>query len=63
MIIEVFGRRTKPNVILVGEPGVGKTALALGLAQKIQNDSVPAYLKGSSVFELNTGALVAGCIL
>jgi ATP-dependent Clp protease ATP-binding subunit ClpB len=60
MIIEVFGRRTKPNVILVGEPGVGKTALALGLAQKIQNDSVPAYLKGSSVFELNTGALVAG---
>ena len=60
MIIEVFGRRTKPNVILVGEPGVGKTALALGLAQKIQNDSVPAYLKGSLVFELNTGALVAG---
>jgi ATP-dependent Clp protease ATP-binding subunit ClpB len=60
MIIEVFGRRTKPNVILIGEPGVGKTALALGLAQKIQNDSVPAYLKGSSVFELNTGALVAG---
>jgi ATP-dependent Clp protease ATP-binding subunit ClpB len=60
MIIEVFGRRTKPNVILVGEPGVGKTALALGLAQKIRNDSVPAYLKGSSVFELNTGALVAG---
>jgi ATP-dependent Clp protease ATP-binding subunit ClpB len=60
MIIEVFGRRTKPNVILVGEPGVGKTALALGLAQKIHNDSVPAYLKGSSVFELNTGALVAG---
>jgi ATP-dependent Clp protease ATP-binding subunit ClpA len=60
MIIEVFGRRTKPNVILVGEPGVGKTALAIGLAQKIQNDSVPAYLKGSSVFELNIGALVAG---
>ncbi len=60
MIIEVFGRRTKPNVILVGEPGVGKTALAMGLAQKIQNDSVPSYLKGSSVFELNTGALVAG---
>jgi ATP-dependent Clp protease ATP-binding subunit ClpB len=60
MIIEVFGRRTKPNVILVGEPGVGKSALALGLAQKIQDDSVPAYLKGSSVFELNTGALVAG---
>jgi ATP-dependent Clp protease ATP-binding subunit ClpB len=60
MIIEVFGRRTKPNVILVGEPGVGKTALAVGLAQKIQNDSVPAYLKGSSIFELNIGALVAG---
>ena len=60
MIIEVFGRRTKPNVIIVGEPGVGKTALAIGLAQKIQNDSVPAYLKGSSVFELNIGALLAG---
>jgi ATP-dependent Clp protease ATP-binding subunit ClpA len=60
MIIEVFGRRTKPNVILVGEPGVGKTALAIGLAQKIQNDSVPGYLKGSSVFELNIGALAAG---
>ena len=60
MIIEVFGRRTKPNVILVGEPGVGKTALAIGLAQKIRNDTVPAYLKGSSIFELNTGMLVAG---
>jgi len=60
LIIEVFGRRTKPNVILVGEPGVGKTALVTGLARKIQEDSVPAYLKGSSVFELNIGALLAG---
>jgi len=60
MIMEVFGRRTKPNVILVGEPGVGKTALVSGLAQKIQSDAVPAYLKGSSVFELNVAALVAG---
>lgn len=60
MMIEILGRRTKPNVIIVGEPGVGKTALVDGFALSITNQKVPAYLSSALVFELDTGALVAG---
>ena len=57
---EIICRRTKPNVILVGEPGVGKTSLVDGFAHDIINDNVPEYLKGFSVLELDLGTLIAG---
>jgi ATP-dependent Clp protease ATP-binding subunit ClpA len=60
MIAEVLGRRSKPNVIIIGEPGVGKTALIDGFALNIVNGKVPANLKNAVVFELDFGALVAG---
>jgi ATP-dependent Clp protease ATP-binding subunit ClpB len=60
MVLEVLGRRTKPNVIIVGEPGVGKTALIDGFAQLIIQGKVPELLKNARLFELDTGALVAG---
>ncbi len=60
MIAEILGRRSKPNVIIVGDPGVGKTALIEGLANAIVNDKVPKHLKGSKLLELDLGALVAG---
>ncbi len=60
MMLEVLGRRTKPNVIIVGEPGVGKTALIDGFAQLIVQGKVPAFLTNARLFELDTGALVAG---
>jgi ATP-dependent Clp protease ATP-binding subunit ClpB len=60
MMAEILGRRTKPNVILVGEPGVGKTALVEGFAQHIASGAMPGYLKNACVLELDTGALVAG---
>ncbi len=60
MMVEVLGRRTKPNVIIVGEPGVGKTALIEGFAQLIIQGKVPLMLKNARLFELDTGALVAG---
>jgi ATP-dependent Clp protease ATP-binding subunit ClpB len=60
MMIEILGRRTKPNVIIVGEPGVGKTALVDGFALSILQKNVPAHLESSLLFELDTGALVAG---
>ncbi len=60
MMAEILGRRTKPNVILIGEPGVGKTALVDGFAQNIAAKKVPAYLQSALLFELDTGALVAG---
>ena len=60
MLMEVLGRRTKPNVMIVGEPGVGKTALIDGFAQLIILDKVPANLQKARLFELDTGALVAG---
>lgn len=59
-ISEILGRRTKPNVIVVGEPGVGKTALIDGFALEIIAENVPERLKGAHVFELDTGALIAG---
>ena len=60
MMLEVLGRRTKPNVIIVGEPGVGKSALVDGLAQLIVNGNIPQLLKNARLLELDTGALVAG---
>ncbi|WP_418185802.1 ATP-dependent Clp protease ATP-binding subunit ClpA [Aliarcobacter vitoriensis] len=59
-VIEILGRRKKNNPILVGEPGVGKTAIAEGLALKIANEEVPPFLEDSKVFSLDMGSLVAG---
>lgn len=60
MIAEVLGRRSKPNVIIIGEPGVGKTALIDGFALNIVNGKVPDNLKNAVLFELDFGSLVAG---
>lgn len=60
MMMEILGRRSKPNVMIIGESGVGKTALVDGLAHDIVNKNVPSYLEGASVYELDTGALIAG---
>ena len=59
-IITILARKTKNNVILLGEPGVGKTAIIEGLAQRIVKNDVPATLKDKEIFELDMGALVAG---
>jgi len=58
--IQVLSRRTKNNPVLIGEPGVGKTAIAEGLAQRIVQGDVPEGLKGKRVWALDVGALVAG---
>lgn len=59
-LIEILCRRSKPNVIIVGEPGVGKTALIEGFAQEINKGNVPELLKNATLLELDTGALLAG---
>jgi ATP-dependent Clp protease ATP-binding subunit ClpB len=59
-IIQVLSRRTKNNPVVIGEPGVGKTALAEGLAQRITSGDVPQSLKNKKVVALDMGALVAG---
>ena len=59
-IIQILARKTKNNVILIGEPGVGKTAILEGLAQRIVKDDVPNTLKDKEIYELDMGALVAG---
>ena len=59
-IIQVLSRRTKNNPILIGEPGVGKTAIAEGLAQRIVNGDIPATLEGRQVLSLDLAALIAG---
>jgi ATP-dependent Clp protease ATP-binding subunit ClpB len=59
-IIQVLSRRTKNNPILIGEPGVGKTAIVEGLAQRIVNGDIPATLQGKQVVTLDLGSLVAG---
>ncbi len=59
-IIEILARKTKNNVILLGEPGVGKTAILEGLAERIVKDDVPTILKDKTIYELDMGALVAG---
>ena len=60
MMIEILGRRTKPNVLIIGEPGVGKTALVDGFALSITQGKVPIHLSNALVFELDLGSLVAG---
>jgi len=59
-VIQVLSRRTKNNPVLIGEPGVGKTAIAEGLAERIARDDVPEGLKGRRVVALDLGALIAG---
>ena len=59
-IIEILARKTKNNVILLGEPGVGKTAILEGLAERIVRNDVPTILKDKIIYELDMGALVAG---
>ncbi|HLW06702.1 MAG TPA: ATP-dependent chaperone ClpB [Marinilabiliaceae bacterium] len=59
-ILQILSRRTKNNPILIGEPGVGKTAIAEGLAHRIINGDVPDNLKNKQVFSLDMGALIAG---
>lgn len=60
MIAEILGRRSKPNVIITGEPGVGKTALIDGFALNIVSGNVPENLRNAQLFELDFGALIAG---
>ena len=59
-VLQILSRRTKNNPILIGEPGVGKTAIVEGLAQRIINHDVPENLKNRIVFSLDMGALIAG---
>lgn len=59
-LIRISARRQKNNVVLVGEPGVGKTAIAEGLAKKIEEGQVPEILLGSTVYSLDVGGLMAG---
>ena len=59
-VIQVLSRKTKNNVVLLGEPGVGKTAIVEGLAERIVKNDVPASLQSKTVYELDMGALLAG---
>ena len=59
-VLQILSRRTKNNPLLIGEPGVGKTAIAEGLARRIINGDVPENLKSKQIFSLDMGALIAG---
>jgi ATP-dependent Clp protease ATP-binding subunit ClpC len=61
-VITVLGRRQKNNPVLIGEPGVGKTAIVEGLARRIQEGNVPAALRGKRIVSLNMGGMVAGAM-
>lgn len=59
-VMQILSRRTKNNPVLIGEPGVGKTAVVEGLAQRIANNQIPEILRGKEIYTLDLGALVAG---
>ena len=59
-VVEILSRRTKNNPVLIGEPGVGKTAVAEGLALKIAQGEVPELLKDKRIFSLNLTGMIAG---
>ncbi|TAE24132.1 MAG: ATP-dependent Clp protease ATP-binding subunit [Cytophagales bacterium] len=59
-MLGILGRRSKPNVMLVGDPGVGKSALIDGLAQQLADGTVPTWLQNATLLELDPGALIAG---
>jgi ATP-dependent Clp protease ATP-binding subunit ClpA len=59
--IEILAKKFKSNVLMIGEPGVGKTAIVEGLAQQIIAEKVPAFLAGNTVWELNIADMLAGC--
>ena len=59
-VVEILARRKKNNVCLVGEPGVGKTAIAEGMAWKIINKQVPKTLEDKTVFQIDVGTMLAG---
>ncbi|MCB1310347.1 MAG: AAA family ATPase, partial [Leptospiraceae bacterium] len=59
-VLQILSRRTKNNPILIGEPGVGKTAIAEGIAHRILNGDVPENLQSKQLFSLDMGALIAG---
>jgi ATP-dependent Clp protease ATP-binding subunit ClpB len=59
-VLQILSRRTKNNPVLIGEPGVGKTAIAEGLAHRIVNGDVPENLKSKNIYSLDMGALIAG---
>jgi ATP-dependent Clp protease ATP-binding subunit ClpA len=59
-VLEILCRRRKNNPVLVGDPGVGKTAIVDGLAQALLRDDAPEFLKGAEIFALDTGSMLAG---
>ena len=59
-VLQILSRRTKNNPMLIGEPGVGKTAIAEGIAQRIERKDVPENLKDKEIYSLDMGALIAG---
>jgi len=59
-VMQILSRRTKNNPVLIGQPGVGKTAIVEGIAQRIINDDVPESLRGKQIFSLDLGLLIAG---